>query len=74
MRLICLLRNGARCVCELEVDIKLKHNLLCHHLKKLEDLGVLKSRNKNKYTYYELNSKLYQKMLTGINRLLGGKV
>ena len=73
LRLICLLRRGKRCVCELQSDTGLKHNLLCHHLKALGKLGIIKAAHKNQFTYYELNTKEFRKMLKDMNVLLGGK-
>jgi len=71
--ILCLLRRGKRCVCELEEDTGLKHNLICHHLKALGNLGILKATHKKKFTYYELNTKIYKTLLKGLNVLLGGK-
>jgi ArsR family transcriptional regulator len=73
LQLLCLLRRGKRCVCELQSDTGRKHNLVCHHLKALGRLGLLKATHKNKFTYYELNIKVYKKLLKGLNVLLGGK-
>jgi len=73
LQLLCLLRSGSKCVCELQDFTGLKHNLICHHLKALGKLGILKATHRNKFTYYELNIKVYKKLLKGLNVLLGGK-
>ena len=47
--------------------------MICHHLKALRTLGILKATHKNKFTYYELDTKVYKKLLIDLNVLLGGK-
>ena len=47
--------------------------MICHHLKALGKLGILKATHKNKFTYYELDTKVYKKLLIDLNVLLGGK-
>jgi len=73
LQLLCLLRRGKRCVCELGEDTGLKHNLICHHLKALRTLGILKATHRNKFTYYELDTTVYKTLIKGLNVLLGGK-
>lgn len=72
LQLLCLLRRGKKCVCELQKDTSLSHNLICHHLKALGKLGILKAAHKNKYTFYELAVKDYKILVKDLNRLLGG--
>ncbi|MDD5382151.1 MAG: metalloregulator ArsR/SmtB family transcription factor [Candidatus Margulisbacteria bacterium] len=72
LKIICLLRRGERCVCQLEEALKIKHNLICHHLKALSGLGLLKSKSRGNFTFYSLDNKAYQALLTGINKVLGG--
>jgi len=71
LKILCLLRRGDRCVCQLEAALKLKHNLICHHLKALSKLGLLKSQSQGNFTFYSLNTKTYKVLLTGINKVLG---
>lgn len=71
LKLLCLLRRGDRCVCQLEAALKLKHNLICHHLKALSKLGLLKSQSQGNFTFYGLNTKTYKGLLAGINKVLG---
>ena len=72
LQLLCLLRCGKRCVCELQDITGNKHNLICHHLKALGKLGLLRATHKNKFTFYELNIKVYKTLIKNLNVLLGG--
>jgi DNA-binding transcriptional ArsR family regulator len=60
-------------VCELQEDTGLKHNLLCHHLKGLGKLGLIKAVHKKQFTYYEINVKNFKRFIKGLNVMLGGK-
>lgn len=71
LKIICLLRRGERCVCQLEAALKIKHNLICHHLKALGKLGLLKSKSRGNFTFYSLDNKAYQTLLAGMNKVLG---
>lgn len=72
LQILCLLRNGNKCVCDFQKITGLKHNLICHHLKTLGKLGILKATHKNKFTFYELSIKTYKKLVNDLNLLLGG--
>jgi ArsR family transcriptional regulator, arsenate/arsenite/antimonite-responsive transcriptional repressor len=72
LQLLCLLRRGKRCVCELQEDTGLSHNLICHHMKVLGKIGILKATHKNKFTYYELKMASYKKLVGELSLLLGG--
>jgi DNA-binding transcriptional ArsR family regulator len=72
LKLLCLLRHGERCVCQLEEALQLKHNLICHHLKALDRLGLLRSKSRGNFTFYSLDKKAYRTLLNGINKVLGG--
>ena len=41
-------------------------------MKALGNLGILKATHQNKFTYYELKSKNYRKMVRDLDLLLGG--
>jgi ArsR family transcriptional regulator len=73
LKIICLLKKGERCVCELEGELRVKHNLICHHLKTLSQLGLLKAKKRRNFTFYSLDKKTYKELLFGINKVLGGR-
>jgi ArsR family transcriptional regulator len=71
LKTICLLKQGERCVCELEAALQIKHNLVCHHLKELSRLGLLQAKTRGNFTFYRLDKKNYQALLTGVIKVLG---
>lgn len=55
LRILCLLTEGALCVCEMEAVLKLLQSNVSRHLNKLTTSGLLSYYKQNKYIYYELN-------------------
>ena len=55
LKIICQLKEGELCVCELIERLKLPQNLLSHHLKSLREFGLLESRKEGQRVYYALN-------------------
>lgn len=57
LKILCILRKGEHCVCEIENHVKLSQSLSSHHLKDLKDSGIIKSRKKQLWVYYSLTQK-----------------
>lgn len=55
LRVIALLRNGERCVCELTDELELAQSRLSWHLKTLKDAGFLTDRREGRWVYYTLD-------------------
>jgi len=57
LKLLCILKNGEHCVCELIEHTKLSQSLISHHLKDLKEAGLVVDRKDSKWVYYSLTSK-----------------
>ena len=55
LRIIQLLTCGERCGCELLEQMQITQPTLSHHMKMLEDCGLVFSRKKGKWNHYSLN-------------------
>ncbi len=55
LKILCLLKNGEKCVCEITGALNLPHNLALHHIKKMKAAGLIRSRNKGRFTYYKID-------------------
>lgn len=55
LRLVDLLRNGERCVCELTDALEMAQSKLSFHLKGLKDAGLVVDRKEGRWVYYRLN-------------------
>ncbi|MFA5163192.1 MAG: metalloregulator ArsR/SmtB family transcription factor [Patescibacteria group bacterium] len=61
LRILCLLKNGERCVCEIYPNLDLSQNLVSSHLKVMLDFGLLKIRQEWKKNYYSINPIIFKK-------------
>ena len=56
LQVIQILTDGERCACELLEQLQITQPTLSHHMKTLEDCGLVSSRRKGKWSHYSLNS------------------
>jgi len=52
--ILLLLYKQDTCVCEMVEELNLKHNLISHHLKTLQDMGYITSRRNGQHIMYSL--------------------
>lgn len=57
LKLLCMLRNGSHCVCELMEHVDLSQSLISHHLKDLKEAGIVQDEKKGLRVYYSLTKK-----------------
>lgn len=57
LKLLCILKNGSHCVCELTKHVNLSQSLISHHLKDLKQAGIVIDKKKGLYVYYSLTKK-----------------
>ena len=57
LKLLCILRRGEHCVCELMEHVNLSQSLVSHHLKDLKDVGVVTDEKRGLRVYYSLTEK-----------------
>lgn len=60
LRILCLLKDGERCVCEIYQNLDLPQNLVSSHLKIMLDFGLLSVRQEWKKNYYSINKKVFK--------------
>jgi len=57
LKLLCILRKGKYCVCEMMEHVSLSQSLISHHLKDLKDAGIVTDEKKGLRVYYSLTKK-----------------
>jgi len=57
LKLLCILRKGKHCVCEIMNHANLSQSLISHHLKDLRDIGMVSDEKRGLRVYYSLTSK-----------------
>ncbi|TFF99360.1 MAG: ArsR family transcriptional regulator [Promethearchaeota archaeon] len=65
------LKEKDRCVCELEAILKKSQSSISHHLRILEETGVIKGWKKGKFTYYGIENDIVMRNLTQFIEFLG---
>lgn len=51
-----LLRQGERCVCDLQAGLDAQQSRLSFHLRVLKDAGLVRDRREGRWSYYTLQS------------------
>lgn len=54
LRILDVLREGERCVCELQEPLDMGQSLLSHHLKVLREAGLVTHRREGRWVHYAL--------------------
>ncbi|MBN2100391.1 winged helix-turn-helix transcriptional regulator [Candidatus Dojkabacteria bacterium] len=54
IKILTYLYKSESCVCEMVRELKIRHNLLSHHLSTLTELGVLENRKKGRHSIYRI--------------------
>ncbi len=70
LRILCLIKDGERCVCEIWGRLALPQNLVSHHLKVLGDAGLLRSRKAGLRVFYSLDKPSLRRHLKNFNGLI----
>jgi DNA-binding transcriptional ArsR family regulator len=63
-----MIKNGELCACELEISINLPQPTITLNLHRLYYAGLLKRREKSKYTYFSIKEK-YVPIITSILKM-----
>jgi ArsR family transcriptional regulator len=56
LRILCILRQGKHCVCEINEHIEASQSLISHHLKDLKDGGLISDEKQGLKVFYSLTS------------------
>ena len=73
VRILCMLKDGPRCVCEIWLALDLPQNLTSHHLGILKECGLVKSNKQGLKVFYELNDNNLNKQLINLQLFLKPK-
>lgn len=66
LRILCMLKNCPKCVCEIWPALDMPQNLASHHLGILKEAGLVKSNKSGLKVFYELNEKFLTKQLNNL--------
>ena len=70
LRILCFLRDGEKCVCDIWQELEIPQNLTSHHLGALKRLELVIARQEGKKVLYSLNAKAIRGYSRLINKYL----
>jgi len=70
LKILCMLRAGEKCVCDIWQFLDLPQNLTSHHLKVLKDFGLVEDRKEGLRVYYSINKKEINKCNSLLDKFL----
>ena len=70
LRIFALLRQGERCVCDIESATRLSQNLVSHHLRALREVGLIECRRDGRWAYYAINRECLSRLQDTLGLLL----
>ncbi len=57
LKILCILKQGQHCVCEIEELVDQSQSLISHHLKDLKEAGLVIDEKKGVWSHYSLTDK-----------------
>jgi len=70
LKILCILRDGEKCVCDIWQYLELPQNLTSHHLKILKDFDLISSKKDGLKVFYSLNKNIISKYSKLLNIFL----
>ena len=64
LQILCILKQGKHCVCEINEHVSASQSLISHHLKDLKDSELIKDNKEGLNVYYSLTP--YGKKVTNL--------
>lgn len=55
IKILMLLHTGERCACRLQEALEISQPTLSHHMRILQDAGLISARKEGKWIYYSLS-------------------
>jgi ArsR family transcriptional regulator len=71
-RIVELLMEGERCVCDLMEELQAAQSRLSFHLRTLRDAGLVTDRRDGRWNYYSLNAEAFEALEALIQQVKSG--
>jgi len=70
LKIICVLRGGSKCVCEIIPALGISDKLASHHLKQLKKIGLLIEKREGNFIRYSLDKKIIREYKKFLNQVI----
>ncbi|HSE59808.1 MAG TPA: metalloregulator ArsR/SmtB family transcription factor [Nitrospiraceae bacterium] len=72
LRIVELLMEGERCVCDLMEELQAAQSRLSFHLRTLKDAGLVKDRRDGRWNYYSLYAEAFEDLEALVQQVKSG--
>ena len=62
LQVLMMLADGEKCACDIQENFALKQPTISHHMKILQQAGLVLSEKRGKWIYYGLNSERFEEL------------
>ncbi len=69
LAIIDMLKDGEKCVCDLQDNLRAAQSRLSFHLKVLKDAGFVSDRREGRWSFYELNRSAFEEVDASLSEL-----
>lgn len=70
LKILCVLRGGSKCVCEIVPAVGISTKLASHHLKQLKKIGLLVEEREGNFIRYSLKKKAIREHMKILNQII----
>jgi len=70
LKILCVLREGSKCVCEIVPLVGISDKLASHHLKQLKKVGLLTEKREGNFIRYSLDKKVIREYKKIFNQVI----
>jgi ArsR family transcriptional regulator len=70
LRILMVLTEAERCVCDLYDELGLAQNLVSYHLGKLRKAGIVRARREGTWIYYSIDPAAWERLIAPVAPLL----
>jgi DNA-binding transcriptional ArsR family regulator len=70
LKIICVLQEGAKYVCEIVPVVGISDKLVSHHLKQLKNIGLLTEEREGNFIRHSLDRKMIKKYKAIFNQII----
>ena len=70
LKILCLLREETKCVCQIFPALGISQKLASHHLGQLKKIGLLNEKREGNFIYYSLNKDEINKYKQIFNQII----
>ena len=70
LRILCILQEQSRCVCDIFPDIGISQKLTSHHLSQMKKIGLVEEKREGNFIRYSVDKKKLKEYKLLFNKLI----